>query len=75
MPPSRTGAGARLQYLPPYVPDFNQTGNLWSKVMQVVNSQESRIACQLLKAAGAASPRSHRPNATDSCYGLDTLSD
>jgi transposase len=26
------GAGARLEYLPPYSPDFNPIENLWSKV-------------------------------------------
>lgn len=43
--------------------------------MRALNGQESRTACQLLKAAGAAFPRSPRPTATDSSYGLETLRD
>jgi transposase len=48
------GAGARLEYLPPYSPDFNPIENLWSKVKQEIKSHEPRTARQLLKAAGAA---------------------
>jgi transposase len=47
-------AGARLEYLPPYSPDFNPIENLWSKVKQAIKSQNPRTARQLLKAAGAA---------------------
>ena len=47
-------AGARLEYLPPYSPDFNPIENLWSKVKQGMRSQAPRSARQLLKAAGAA---------------------
>jgi transposase len=47
-------AGARLEYLPPYSPDFNPIENLWSKVKQGMKSQNPRNARQLLKAAGAA---------------------
>lgn len=46
--------GARLEYLPPYSPDFNPIENLWSKVKQGMKSHNPRTACQLLKAAGAA---------------------
>lgn len=46
--------GARLEYLPPYSPDFNPIENLWSKVKQGVKSRAPRNARQLLKAAGAA---------------------
>lgn len=47
-------AGARLEYLPPYSPDFNPIENLWSKVKQAMKSREPRNARQLLQAAGAA---------------------
>jgi transposase len=46
--------GARLEYLPPYSPDFNPIENLWSKVKQGIKSRQPRNARQLLKAAGAA---------------------
>jgi transposase len=48
------GAGARLEYLPPYSPDFNPIENLWSKVKQGMKSCAPRNARQLFKAAGAA---------------------
>lgn len=48
------GAGARLEYLPPYSPDFNPIENLWSKVKQGMKSRAPRNARQLLKAARAA---------------------
>lgn len=47
-------AGARLEYLPPYSPDFNPIEPMWSKVKQGLKSREPRNARQLLKAAGAA---------------------
>jgi transposase len=47
-------AGARLEYLPPYSPDFNPIEPMWSKVKQGLKSREPRTARQLLKAAGAA---------------------
>jgi transposase len=46
--------GARLEYLPPYSPDFNPIENLWSKVKQGLKSHDPRTARQLSKAAGAA---------------------
>lgn len=46
--------GARLEYLPPYSPDFNPIENLWSKVKQGLKSRAPRTARQLSKAAGAA---------------------
>src|SRR5450432_4522808 len=46
--------GARLEYLPPYSPDFNPIENLWSKVKQGLKSRAPRTARQLFKAAGAA---------------------
>lgn len=48
------GAGARLEYLPPYSPDLNPIENLWSKVKQGLKSRAPRNARQLFKAAGAA---------------------
>ena len=49
------GAGARLEYLPPYSPDFNPIELMWSKVKQGLKSREPRKARQLLhQAAGAA---------------------
>ena len=48
------GAGARLEYLPPYSPDFNPIEAMWSKVKQGLKSREPRNARQLHKAAGAA---------------------
>lgn len=47
-------AGARLEYLPPYSPDFTPIENLWSKVKQRVKSLNPRNARQLFKAVGAA---------------------
>lgn len=47
-------AGARLEYLPPYSPDFNPIEPMWSKVKQKLKSREPRTARQLFKAAEAA---------------------
>jgi transposase len=47
-------AGARLEYLPPYSPDFNPIEPMWSKVKQALKSRAPRNARQLLKAAGTA---------------------
>lgn len=47
-------AGARLEYLPPYSPDFNPIESLWSKVKQGLKSRAPRTARQLCQAAGAA---------------------
>ena len=48
------GAGARLEYLPPYSPDFNPIEPLGSKVKPGLKSREPRNTRQLHKAAGAA---------------------
>ncbi|MFN0069778.1 MAG: IS630 family transposase [Limisphaerales bacterium] len=48
------GAGARLEYLPPYSPDFNPIEPIWSKVKQGLKGREPRNARQLLAAARAA---------------------
>jgi transposase len=47
-------AGARLEYLPSYSPDFNPIENMWSKVKQSLRSQAPRTARQLLAAAKIA---------------------
>lgn len=47
-------AGARLEYLPPYSPDFNPIENMWSKVKHGIKSRDPRSARQLQKAAAAA---------------------
>lgn len=47
-------AGARLEYLPPYSPDFNPIEPMWSKVKQGMKSRDPRTARHLLQAAGAA---------------------
>lgn len=46
--------GARLEYLPPYSPDFNPIEPMWSKVKQELKSREPRNARQLHQAAGPA---------------------
>jgi transposase len=59
-------AGARLEYLPPYSPDFNPIENLWSKVKQGLKSRAPRNARQLFKAAGAA----FDAVASEDCHGF-----
>jgi transposase len=46
--------GARLEYLPPYSPDFNPIEPMWSKVKQGLKSDAPRNARQLLHAASTA---------------------
>ena len=46
--------GARVEYLPPYSPDFNPIENLWSKVKQILKSRSPRTRRQLYNAAGSA---------------------
>jgi transposase len=46
--------GARLEYLPPYSPDFNPIENMWSKVKQILKSDGPRTLRRLSKAAGVA---------------------
>ena len=48
------GAGAHLEYLPPYSPDFNPIENLWSKVKQILRSLAPQTGGELLKAAAIA---------------------
>jgi transposase len=47
-------AGARLEYLPPYSPDFNPIENMWSKVKQILRGLAPRTAEELLSAAKIA---------------------
>ena len=47
-------AGARLEYLPPYSPDFNPIENLWSKVKQTLRRLAPRTQAELLPAAATA---------------------
>ena len=47
-------AGARLEYLPPYAPDFNPIQNMWSKVKQILRGHAPRTAVELLSAAKIA---------------------
>jgi transposase len=47
-------AGAHLEYLPPYSPDFTPIENLWSKVKHRLRSADPRTWRQLLTAAKAA---------------------
>jgi len=46
--------GARLEYLPPYSPDFNPIEPMWSKVKQRLKSRKPRNTRQLHKAARTA---------------------
>jgi len=46
--------GARLEYLPPYSPDFNPIENMWSKVKHGLRSANPRTWKAFLKAAKTA---------------------
>ena len=46
--------GARVEYLPPYSPDFNPIENLWSRVEQLLKRRSPRTSRQLYKAAAKA---------------------
>jgi transposase len=46
--------GARMEYLPPYSPDFNPIEPMWSKVKAGLKRREPRTARQLFMAARAA---------------------
>ncbi len=47
-------AGVRLEYLPPYSPDFNPIEKLWSKTKQGLKSRAPSTARQLFHAGKAA---------------------
>ena len=69
------GAGARLEYLPPYSPDFNPIEPMWSKVKQGLKSREPRNARQLPRPPELLLPPSHPPTAKGSFYTPATLHD
>jgi len=69
------GAGARLEYLPPYSPDFNPIEPLWSKVKQGLRSRGPRNARQLHLAAGSAFAAVTPPTVKGSFCTPDTLYD
>lgn len=48
------GAGAQLQYLPPYSPDFNPIELMWSKVKSSLRSTKARTQEQLWDAIATA---------------------
>jgi transposase len=43
------GVGARLEFLPPYSPDFSPIENCWSKVKEIIRSRELRTYADLEK--------------------------
>jgi transposase len=43
------GVGARLEFLPPYSPDFSPIENCWSKVKEIIRSREPRTYADLEK--------------------------
>jgi transposase len=47
-------AGARLEYLPPYSPDFNPIENMWSKVKEALRSAAERTMEAVGEAVGRA---------------------
>jgi transposase len=47
-------AGARLEYLPPYSPDFNPIENMWSKVKEALRSAAQRTVDALGDAISGA---------------------
>ena len=49
--------GARLEYLPPYSPDFNPIEPMWSKVKHWLRSVEARNHADLITAIGQALAR------------------
>lgn len=46
--------GARLDFLPPYSPDFNPIENMWSKVKTQLRSAQARTQEKLFTAIGQA---------------------
>jgi transposase len=46
--------GARLEYLPPYSPDFNPIENMWAKIKQILRSLAPRTQDELLRAVRTA---------------------
>jgi transposase len=46
--------GARIEYLPPYSPDFNPVENMWSKVKTHLRQMKERCKDALFEAVGTA---------------------
>ena len=46
--------GARLEFLPPYSPDFNPIEKMWSKIKSILRSLKPRTSEQLHEAIAAA---------------------
>jgi transposase len=46
--------GARVEYLPPYSPDFNPVENMWSKVKSFLQKQKARCKETLFTSVGKA---------------------
>lgn len=69
-------AGARLEYLPPYSPDFNPIENLWNKVKAGVKKSRSPHRPTVVPHRRRGLRPRHPPKtATDSFYTPKTLHD
>lgn len=51
------GAGCRVEYLPPYSPDLSPIKPVWSKVKQLLRTEEAREVPRLIDAIGEAFAR------------------
>jgi transposase len=49
-----TKCGAKIEYLPPYSPDFNPVENMWSKMKAYLRQMKERCKDNLIEAVGAA---------------------
>jgi transposase len=58
--------GARLEYLPPYSPDFNPIENMWSKVKEALRAAAQRTA----EALGDAVARALATVESNDCRGF-----
>jgi transposase len=58
--------GARLEYLPPYSPDFNPIENMWSKVKEALRSAAERT----MEAVGQAVTRALATVSEADCRGF-----
>jgi len=62
--------GCRLQYLPPYSPDYNPIENLWSKVKEALRAAAERT----MEALGQAVARAMQSVTAADCLGFFTHS-
>lgn len=69
------GAGAWLEYLPPYSPDLNPIEPMWSKVKQSLKSRNHEMSANCKRPPAPLSRPSYPPTAKDSFYTPDTLHD